>query len=86
MSVCSANVAGVSYFKLFLLLERHNLDIICLQELWLPASRAALQVPGYHVYEHRRPTGTRGGIAILVRKGIKDIKEDGNEYAQMVTI
>ncbi len=73
-------------FKLFLLLEMHTIDVLCVQETWLPPSNVALQVPGYNVYEQRRATGTRGGIATLVRKGIKIIKESGNEFAQAVQL
>jgi exonuclease III len=38
------------------------------------------------VFEERRAKGIRGGIAILVRKGIKIVKYVGNEYAQGVCI
>jgi hypothetical protein len=38
------------------------------------------------VYEKRRSTGNRGGIAIIVKKGIKIIHKVGNEYAQAVCI
>ncbi len=73
-------------FKLFLLLEMHAIDILCVQETWLPPSNVSLQVPGYNVYEQRRASGTRGGIATLVRKGVKVIKACGNEFAQAVQI
>jgi hypothetical protein len=36
--------------------------------------------------EERRDYGKRGGIAILVKKGIKIMKSMGNEYAQMICI
>ena len=64
----------------------HIIDILCIQETWLPDSRVALQVPGFQVFEQRRPHGNRGGIAIMVRKGIKVRKVVGNEYAQSVEI
>jgi hypothetical protein len=38
------------------------------------------------VYEERRAKGIRGGIALLVRKGVKVVKYVGNEYAQGVCI
>jgi hypothetical protein len=45
-----------------------------------------LDIPGYQVYEERRDKGHRGGIAIIIRKGIKILKYIGNEYAQGVCI
>jgi hypothetical protein len=56
------------------------------QETWLQKSIVKLDIPGYKVYEERRAKGIRGGIAILVRKGIKIVKYMGNEYAQGVGI
>jgi hypothetical protein len=29
------NIAGISLFKLYLLLETHKLDVLCVQETWL---------------------------------------------------
>ena len=60
----------------------HTLDILCIQETWLPTSSVKLDIPGYLVYEERRAKDRRGGIAILVKKGIKLRKYAGNEYAQ----
>jgi hypothetical protein len=40
-----------------------------------------LDIPGYQVHEERRAKGKRGGIAILIQKGIKIVKYMGNEYA-----
>jgi hypothetical protein len=45
-----------------------------------------LDIPGYQVYEERRTKGRRGGIAILVKQGLKILKYVGNEYAQGVGI
>jgi hypothetical protein len=45
-----------------------------------------LDIPGYQVHEERRAKGKRGGIAIIVRRGIKILKYTGNEYAQSVGI
>ena len=73
-------------FKLFLLLEVHVLDVICVQETWLTGDKIALQVPGFQVFKQRRQTGSRGGLAILVRKGIRVSKVTGNEYAQAVKL
>jgi hypothetical protein len=52
------------------------------QETWLKPSTVKLDIPGYQVFEQRREKGNRGGIAIIVKKGIKIVKYLGNEYAQ----
>jgi hypothetical protein len=38
------------------------------------------------VYEQRRSTGNRGGVAMILKKGIKILKYIGNEYAQGICI
>jgi hypothetical protein len=43
-------------------------------------SAVKLDIPGYQVFEQRRDTGKRGGIAILVRNGIQVVRYIGNEY------
>ena len=45
-----------------------------------------LDIPGYLVLEERRATDRRGGIAILVKQGLKVLKYVGNEYAQGIDI
>jgi exonuclease III len=80
--VGSFNCAGVSLFKLKTIMEMHTLDILCIQETWLPTSSVKLDIPGYLVYEERRANDRRGGIAVLVKKGMKVRKYVGNEYAQ----
>jgi exonuclease III len=82
LTVGSFNCAGVSYFKLKTILDTHTLDVMCVQETWLQKSTVQLDIPGYLVYEERRATDRRGGIAVLVKKGIKVRKYVGNEYAQ----
>jgi exonuclease III len=69
-----------------MILESHKTDILCVQETWLQKSTVKLDIPGYQVYEERRAKGIRGGIAILVRKGVKVVKYVGNEYAQGMCI
>ena len=76
------NIAGISLFKLYMILQTHTLDVLCVQETWLKPSTVKLDIPGYQVFEQRRDKGNRGGIAIIVRKGIKIVKYMGNEYAQ----
>jgi exonuclease III len=65
-----------------MILHTHTLDVLCVQETWLKPSTVKLDIPGYQVYEQRRDKGNRGGIAIIVKKGIKIVKYMGNEYAQ----
>jgi exonuclease III len=86
MSIGSINIAGISNIKIYMLLEVHNLDILCIQETWLTSSTVKLDIPGYQVYEERRQAGKRGGIAMLVRKGIKIIRYISNEYAQGICL
>jgi exonuclease III len=86
LTIGSLNCAGASLFKLKMILDTHTLDILCLQETWLPKSSVKLDIPGYLVYEERRAKDRRGGIAIIIRKGIKIKKYEGNEYAQGVGI
>jgi hypothetical protein len=38
------------------------------------------------VFEQRRNKGNRGGVAIIIKKGIKVSKYVGNEYAQGMCI
>ena len=45
-----------------------------------------LCVPGYTVVERRRDKGRRGGLAILVRKSLKILSENSNEYALQVQL
>jgi exonuclease III len=52
--------------------------VLCIQETWLKPSNTKLDIPGYQVFEERRNKGNRGGIALLVRKGIKIVKYKGN--------
>jgi exonuclease III len=69
-----------------MLLETHTLDVLCIQETWLKKSVVELDIPGYQVFEQRREQGKRGGIAMLIKKGIKVVRYIGNEYAQGVCL
>ncbi len=75
------NIAEICLFKLYMILQTHTLDVLCVQETWLKPSTVKLDIPGYQVFEQRRDKGNRGGIAIIVKKGIKIVKYMGNEYA-----
>jgi exonuclease III len=69
---------GFSLFKTFLLIIKHNLDIICVQEMWLPQSNIEPKIPGYNLIEQRRTKGKRGGIGIFIRKQFDIVKTTGN--------
>jgi exonuclease III len=60
--------------------------VLCVQETWLAASAIQFTVPGYQVYEQRRATGTRGGLAIIVRKGLRVVQHVGNDIAQAIQV
>jgi hypothetical protein len=79
------NCAGISAFKLIMLLECHRADVVCLQETWMRQGADELSLPGYRWFEQRR-SGRRGGIAILVKEGLHVSRVVGNEYAQLVEL
>ena len=86
LTVGSLNCAGASLFKLKTILDTHTLDVLCIQERWLQKCSVKLDISGYLVYEERRVKASRGGIAILVKKGVKVRRYMGNEYAQGIGI
>ena len=69
-------------FKIKTILDTHTLDVLCVQETWLPKSEEKLNIPGYQVFEARGDKDRRGGIAVIVKKGVKIRRYVGNEYAQ----
>ena len=81
MMVGSLNCQGVSLFKIKTVLDTNIIDVLCIQETWLPKSDITLDIPGYQVYEERWALDRRGGIALLVRRGIQVRRYMGNEYA-----
>ena len=54
LAVGSFNCAGANWFKLRMILDIHEVDILCIQETWLNESAVKLDIPGYLVYEERR--------------------------------
>jgi hypothetical protein len=60
--------------------------VLCVQETWLQPATCLPSIPGYNTYEQRRENGSRGGIAMFVRKGLRVLKVIGNEYAQGVCL
>lgn len=71
-------------YKLFLVLEQHKVDVLCLQETWLTQTAITPSIGGYTLLEHRRPARARGGMAIYVRKGLRVITSKSNEFAMWV--
>jgi hypothetical protein len=47
ISIGSLNIAGLSMFKIWMILETHTVDVLCLQETWLTTSNVQLNIPGY---------------------------------------
>jgi hypothetical protein len=54
ITIGSINMNGFSLFKTFLLIIKHNLDVICIQEMWLPQATIQPKIPGYTLLEQRR--------------------------------
>ena len=70
MSIGSINIAGISNIKIYMLLEVHNLDILCIQETSLAPAALPPILAGYPVIEERRSKGTRGGITTYIKNSI----------------
>ena len=68
IKIGSLNIQGLNYFKLYLLLQQQDLDIICIQETWLSGETMTPHLEGYNLLEQRRQKGTRGGIATYIKK------------------
>jgi exonuclease III len=79
-------VRGLSYLKLLLILEQHELDVLCLQETWIAAHADPPNIKGYKLLEQRRPVGSRGGLATYVRNSIHIEGTLGNEYCLHVKL
>jgi exonuclease III len=86
LKVVTWNCQGLTMFKLFLLFEITTAQVICLQETWLPKGGGMPDIPGFHVFEHRRAKGKRGGFATLVKKGINVTRVVDNEYALLTDL
>ena len=79
--MATLNIAGLTLSKLFLLLENHRPDVLCLQETWLTPGALPPSAAGYTLLEQRRDTTSRGGIALYVRKGLQILTSATTEYA-----
>ena len=50
-------------------LPENQIDILALKETFL-RTKFKFHLPGYDIYKSNRLVGTKGGVAILVKKGI----------------
>ena len=62
----------------------NQIDILALNETFLKP-KFKFHLPGYDIYKNNRLVGTKGGIAILVKKGIIVNQEWKNEHFNVIT-
>ena len=60
------------------------MDILALNETFLKP-KIKFRFPGYDMYKNDRLVGTKGGVAILVKKGIIVNQEWKNEHFNVIT-
>ena len=65
-------------------LLENQIDILALNETFLKP-KFKFHLPGYDIYKNNRLVGTKGGVAILVKKGIIVNKEWKNEHFNVIT-
>ena len=65
-------------------LLENRIDILALNETFLKP-KFKFHLPGYDIYKNDRLVGTKGGVAILVKKGIIVNKEWKNEHFSVIT-
>ena len=65
-------------------LLENQIDILALNETFLKP-KFKFHLPGYDIYKNDRLVGTKGGVAILVKKGIIVNQEWKNEHFNVVT-
>ena len=61
-----------------------EIDILALNETFLKL-KFKFHLPGYDIYKNDRLVGTKGGIAIMVKKGIIVNQEWKNEHFNVIT-
>ena len=66
------------------LFAKNQIDILALNETFLKP-KFKFHLPGYDIYKNARPVGTKGGVAILVKKGIIVNQEWKNEHFNVIT-
>ena len=62
----------------------NQIDILALNETFLK-TKFKFHLPGYDIYKNYRLVGTKGGVAILVKKGIIVNQEWKNEHFNVIT-
>ena len=65
-------------------LLENQIGILALNETFLKP-KFKFHLPGYDIYKNDRLVGTKGGVAILVRKGIIANQEWKNEHFNVIT-
>ena len=68
---------GSKHKELGLYLKENNFDIVGLNKTFL-IKKVDFKVQGYDTIKNDRPTGTRGGVAFLVKQGLVINKEYRN--------
>ena len=62
----------------------NQIDILALKETFLEP-KFKFHLPGYDMYKNDRLVGTKGGVAILVKKGIIVNQEWKNDHFNVIT-
>ena len=65
-------------------LLENQIDILALNETFLEP-KFKFHLPGYDIYKNDRLVGTKGGVAILVKKGIIVNQESKNDHFNVIT-
>ena len=65
-------------------LLENQIDILALNEAFLKP-KFKFHLPGYDIYKNDRLVGTKGGVAILAKKGIIVNQEWKNENFNVIT-
>ena len=86
MSIVPWNCQGLrpKRKKLQNYLLENQIDILALNETFLEP-KFKFHLPGYYIYKNDRLVGTKGGVAILVKKGIIVNQEWKNEHFNVIT-
>ena len=65
-------------------LLENQIDILALNETYLKPKHK-FHLPSYDIYKNDRSVGIKGGVAILVKKGITVNQEWKNEHFNVIT-
>ena len=85
-SIMFWNYQGIrsKHKELELYLKENNFDIVALNETFL-TKKVDFKIQGYDTIKHDRSTGTRGGVAFLVKLGLVINKEYRNIDFNIIT-